>query len=155
MWEPRRLTNLWAFTACYRDSVQGQLYIYLFFSYAHLRRSHVFLILKCWSSHSPSNLSLRLFIYPLYLVFHSALRGTAQHSMRLQSGRSRKRSFDFGQGQEILLLSTESTSSLLANWYREQSGRSVNPTTHLSPVARLRMSRGIIWLPHMSSWCGV
>jgi hypothetical protein len=29
MWEPRRLTNLWASTACYRDSFTFFFYLYL------------------------------------------------------------------------------------------------------------------------------
>jgi hypothetical protein len=28
MWEPRRLTNLWAFTACYRDSFAFLLFLF-------------------------------------------------------------------------------------------------------------------------------
>jgi hypothetical protein len=32
MWQPRRLTTLWASTACYRESFTfyGQLYLYLY-----------------------------------------------------------------------------------------------------------------------------
>jgi hypothetical protein len=29
MWEPRRLTTLWAFTACYRDSFTFFFYLYM------------------------------------------------------------------------------------------------------------------------------
>jgi hypothetical protein len=48
MWEPRRLTTLWASTACYRDSFTFYLHIFYFYNIIIVENYKYFLIMVLW-----------------------------------------------------------------------------------------------------------
>jgi hypothetical protein len=78
MWEPRRLTTLWAFMACYRDS-------FTFTCYKHslLHQPGLLLLLLNLPTHTHTDLSLWTYstISPNFQahLFHSTLPSTSKH----------------------------------------------------------------------------